>query len=72
MEPPPVFRPEPRRASRWRRFRQVAARSLCARRHVPKEEIVLAAMTLSAELRLATPLKLAIHPQFEAFRARMR
>ncbi|CAJ1376933.1 unnamed protein product, partial [Effrenium voratum] len=41
-------------------------------RHVPKEEIVLAAMTLSAELRLATPLKLAIHPQFEAQHLRDR
>ena len=33
---------------------------------MPRDEIVLAAMPLSAELRLTTPLRIAIHPQFEA------
>ena len=33
---------------------------------MPRDEIVLAAMPLSAELRLTTPLRVAIHPQFEA------
>ena len=36
------------------------------RQNVPRDEIVLAAMPLSAELRLTTPLRVAIHPQFEA------
>ena len=39
---------------------------LRSRRNVPRDEIVLAAMPLSAELRLTTPLRVAIHPQFEA------
>ena len=42
------------------------------RRHVPEQEIVLAAMPLSAELRRATKLRLAIHPQFEAQHLRER
>lgn len=38
------------------------------RLNIPEKEIVLAAMPLSAELRRATPsLRIAIHPQFEAF-----
>ncbi|CAE7656161.1 PFK5, partial [Symbiodinium pilosum] len=40
--------------------------------HVPKDEIILAAMPLSAELRLTTPLRVAIHPQFEAQHLRDR
>lgn len=54
------------------RFLKATSGSRTPRRHIPEQEIVLAAMPLSAELRRATKLRLAIHPQFEAQHLRDR
>eukprot|EP00930_Biecheleria_cincta_P085801 TRINITY_DN75165_c0_g1_i1.p1 TRINITY_DN75165_c0_g1~~TRINITY_DN75165_c0_g1_i1.p1 ORF type:complete len:709 (-),score=113.73 TRINITY_DN75165_c0_g1_i1:18-2045(-) len=41
-------------------------------KNIPEDEIIIASMVLSAELRLTTPLRVVIHPQFEAQHLRDR